>query len=198
MFLRKKVLAISSIEAFLQKTSGSLHTHPHRAKAGWIHLNFSTSSRANWWGGRGARNWEWKCETREKQAGGFLSKSNHSQGGFLSKNKSSQVDFFPKLNISRCISFKIKSFKVGVFFKIRWISFQDQIFYGGLLSKLKYFKVDFFSWLGGFLPRWIFQLESFKMDFFLRSDGFSFQIHIVNFTSFKVERWIHFWRELYR
>ena len=151
MFLPKKVLAISSIEAFLQKTSGSLHTHPHRAKAGWIHLNFSTSSRANWWGGRGARNWEWKCETREKQADGFLSGSNHS----------------------------------------RWIFFQEQIFPSGFLSKIKYFMVEFFS-------RWIFQLESFKMDFFLRSDGFSFQVHIVNLTSFKVERWIHFWRELYR
>ena len=62
------------------------------------------------------------------------------------------------------------------FVKIRWIFFQEQIFPSGFLSKIKYFMVEFFS-------RWIFQLESFKMDFFLRSDGFSFQVHIVNLTS---------------
>ena len=76
IFLPKTFLpsaAAAALEIFCKKTSGSLQTSAPwpRAKAGWIHLNFSTSSRANCWDERGARSREGKCENRK--AGRWIS-----------------------------------------------------------------------------------------------------------------------------
>ena len=155
VFLRKKLLAISisSDEAFLHKKLLDRCTHPHRgrrAKAGWIHLNFSTSTQANCWDERAARNWEWKCETRK--AGRWISSQDQIfQSGFLFRIR--WISFQGQLSQSGFL-FKSKSFKVDFFSESslsKWISFQDQVFQSEFIFRIKSFKLDFFSGSGGFL-----------------------------------------------
>ena len=137
VFLRKKLLAISisSDEAFLHKKLLDRCTHPHcgrRAKAGWIHLNFSTSTQANCWDERAARNWEWKCETRK--GGRWISSQDQIfQSGFLFRIR--WISFQGQVSQSGFL-FKVKSFKVDFFSESslsKWISFQDQVFQSGFL-----------------------------------------------------------------
>ena len=173
VFLRKKLLAISisSDEAFLHKKLLDRCTHPHcgrRAKAGWIHLNFSTSTQANCWDERAARNWEWKCETRK--AGRWISSQDLIfQSGFLFKIRwiSFQGEFQSEcLFRIRWISSQDQIFQSGFLFRIRWISFQGQVSQSGFLFKVKSFKVDFFS--ESSLSKWIsFQDQVFQSGFLL-------------------------------